>query len=124
MSNYRTAEAQFFSLGLKRRTINALFARGICTLSDLEAITEDELIQIKGIGWQAVSQLKKYRDQSEPGIESVDHFRTISAGFSDESIRAIDAWALRQDGVNSRAQAVRLLVEKALVSEAATKRVR
>jgi hypothetical protein len=114
MSKYATAEAEFRPLGLSTRTINALVGADIYTLHELRMLTERDLSVMPGIGPKAFNQLRIYVRKHGPTIEIHKRPRIVAAQFDPKSLTAIDAWALEQEGITSRPEAIRRLVERGL----------
>jgi hypothetical protein len=114
MPNFRTAEAAFRPLGCSSRMINALCRQGIYNLADLSRVTEWELARWPGIGPASLSQLKIYLRTVGPSVELHRRPKTATVQFQPEVLTAIDAWAIEHEGIDSRAAAVRRLVEMSL----------
>ena len=119
MLNYKLAKAEFQPLGISSRSLNALISRNICSRIDLAQFTEDEIGRIPGIGAASLAKLKPYLRKelpSEAGHNEVA--RGVTVQFQPASINAIESWAKDQEGITSRAEAVRRLVDLGLRSAA------
>ena len=92
-------------------------SRGIYSLRDLSKITERELARMPGIGSQAINRLKLYLRKEEPTVKIYALPRALTIIFKPSALTAIDAWASSQEGVSSRAEAIRRLVEIGLAAQ-------
>jgi hypothetical protein len=118
MLNYKLARSEFQPLGISSRSLNALVARNICSRIDLARFTEDEIARIPGIGAASLAKLKPYlRKELLPEAGPSEVPRGVTVQFQPASINAIESWAKDQEGITSRAEAVRRLVELGLRSE-------
>jgi hypothetical protein len=114
MSVYRSTHDEFRPLGLNTRTINALIDQQVFTLQDLAQLTEREVARFPSIGIAALKQLSAYLRQEGPSVAIHDRPRVVSIEFPPGLLTAIDVWTVCQPNIQSRAAAVRRLVEMGL----------
>jgi hypothetical protein len=112
---FSAALAEFQPLGINIRTIKALAGGNICTVSALTESTANNLAKIRGMGPSGIRHLRKYL-RPEGGIAELQGSALISVRFDPAALTGIDAWALAQNGVVSRAEAIRQLVAQALAA--------
>jgi hypothetical protein len=118
MLNYKLARSEFQPLGISSRSLNALVSRNICTRNDLGQFTEHEIARIPGIGAASLAKLRAYLRKELPSEAGLDEApRGVTVQFQPASIQAIESWAKDQEGITSRAEAVRRLVDLGLKSD-------
>ena len=112
---FGAALAEFQPLGISIRTIKALADGNICTVSALAELTADDLAKMRGMGPSGIRCLRKYL-RPDGAMSRLQGSHLISVRFDPASLTGIDAWALGQKGVVSRAEAIRQLVAQALAA--------
>jgi hypothetical protein len=118
MKDQRAAYRELQSLGLSGRTITCLLARDIQSPEQLAALTEWDLTVMPGIGPKAFDELKNHVQRNAPTpADTYERPRQVSVIFKPQTLAALDNWA-SENGLTSRSDAVRSLVDRALETSA------
>ena len=104
-----TTDSELAQLGIGKRIVKALAGAGICTISQLESLTETELLLKRRVGYETSKRLRPFLREEKPPGERTAQSRIVSVVFDTTTILSIEEWAAVNGGL-SRSEAIKRLV--------------